>query len=239
MMEIDVKKVFDEAIAPWPEARWACCELDFSSWKKDYNYGLFVYAPYDELMTLRKYDEKKQFALRCRLFDRVHEIGRAVEKAAKAAGIPFLVPPGSRDHMSLPYMSTLSNKYLGVRSGVGWIGKNDLLITYEYGPRIWTFGAVFRADHMDVKKPVAKSECGDCDLCIRSCPYKNFTGNTWHDGVPREDLVNYHNCSMKRFLLGQRLHLDRKFMCARCLLACPHGQDRIREVAAQYEKEAK
>lgn len=43
----NVKGVFDQALAPFPGVRWACCPLDFSQWKGagKYNYALLVYAP--------------------------------------------------------------------------------------------------------------------------------------------------------------------------------------------------
>ncbi|WP_281696967.1 4Fe-4S double cluster binding domain-containing protein [Acidaminococcus massiliensis] len=234
----NVKEVFDRALAPFPGVKWACCPLDFSQWKESgkYNYALLVYAPYDEIMTIWKYKEPRQAAQKRRRSAAMKEVAAALEKAAKAAGIPFLIPPVTRDNMSPPYKMSLSSKEVGVRSGVGWIGRSDLLITYDYGPRIETVSAVFYADHMETRPPVTKNQCGDCSLCVKACPFHLITGKTWKEGTPREELLDYHNCSVQRDLLGRKMGLGRKFMCARCLLACPVGVENIQKLNASLER---
>lgn len=173
-----VKEVFDQALAPFPGVKWACCPLDFSQWKGSgkYNYALLVYAPYDEIMTIWKYQEPRQMAQKKRRSAAMKEVIAALEKATLEAGIPFLIPPVTRDNMSPPYKMSLSSKEVGVRAGVGWIDRNDLLITYEYGPRIETVSAVFQADHMETRPPVTRNQCGDCTLCVTACPFHLITG---------------------------------------------------------------
>ena len=116
----NVKEVFDRALAPFPGVKWACCPLDFSQWKESgkYNYALLVYAPYDEIMTIWKYKEPRQAAQKRRRSAAMKEVAAALEKAAKAAGIPFLIPPVTRDNMSPPYKMSLSSKEVGVRGGL-------------------------------------------------------------------------------------------------------------------------
>lgn len=78
-------------------------------------------------MTIWKYQEPRQMAQKKRRSAAMKEVIAALEKATREAGIPFLIPPVTRDNMSPPYKMSLSSKEVGVRAGVGWIGRNDLL----------------------------------------------------------------------------------------------------------------
>lgn len=243
-MSVDVKQVFDRALEPFIGVKWYCCPLDFSQMQyekpansdKPYNYALVVVVPYDELMTLEDYEEQRQWDLCLRMYAEVDQIRQALTAACVANNIPLKIPRHSIDHMTPPYMVILSNKYVGVKSGAGWIGKNDLLITKEYGPRVWMQSAVFYAEHMECQKPATQGHCGDCQICVQTCPCKNLSGKEWQDGTPREDLVDYHRCSVYRFNLAKSQKLDHKYTCARCLLSCPRGQENIAKVAAAIQQ---
>ncbi len=62
----------------------------------------------------------------------------------------------------------LSDRAVAERAGLGWVGKNTSLITKEFGS--WVYlgemltSAPFPPDH-----PI-EEECGDCTMCIDSCP---------------------------------------------------------------------
>lgn len=231
MTEEEIRKVFEGVLQKYPGAKYGVCPLDFSVYKdQGYNYGMIVYIPLDIVMTLEDYDEERQNNMQLRVFPMARRIGQELAQACREAGIAFHIPPIPVDHQSPPYVIPLSVKEVGVRAGVGWIGKNDLLITYEYGARICTVGAVFYAEHMTVGKPVVKSECGDCNLCVNACPYRNIYGNEWGEGVTRDDLVDYHKCSVVRYAIGEKKKMGRKVSCARCVLGCPVGIENVRKI---------
>ncbi len=231
MTEQEIRNVFDSVVSKYKGARWAVCKLDFSVYKDEgYNYAMIIYFPLDILMTLDDYDEERQNQMQMRVFPLAKKIGQDMGAACEKAGVKFHIPPIPVDHQTPPYIIPLSVKEVGVKAGVGWIGKNDLLITYEYGPRICTVGAVFYADWFTVNEPVTKSECGDCNLCVAGCPYRNIYGNDWEEGVSRDDLVDYHKCSVVRYAIGDRNKMGRKLSCARCVLACPVGIENVRNI---------
>lgn len=231
MMEKEIRAVFDHVASQFAGAKWVACKLDFSRYKDEgYNYGLLMYAPLDEIMTLDHYDEENQNRIQMRTFPRAAEMHKTLEKECMEAGIKLHVPPIGIDHQTPPYITPLSAKEVGVRGGAGWIGKSDLLVTFEYGTHIVTLGAVFYADAFTVGEPVTESRCGDCDLCVTACPYKNIYGKEWGPGVTRDDLVDYHKCSVVRYVGGEKKKLGRKITCARCVLACPVGLENVQAV---------
>lgn len=57
-------------------------------------------------------------------------------------------------------------------AGLGWIGKNNCLITEKYGSWV-SLGVIYTtANIINVRNKKIISKCGDCDMCIRSCPNK-------------------------------------------------------------------
>ncbi len=63
----------------------------------------------------------------------------------------------------------LSLKHAAVTCGMGVIGRNNLLLTPEFGPHQRLCAIVTEADLMpDVKQ--VPDLCKGCDLCIRACP---------------------------------------------------------------------
>lgn len=64
----------------------------------------------------------------------------------------------------------LMEKELAERAGLGWIGKNKLLITEEFGS--WVFlGEILVDFELNPDKP-AENKCRDCNICIAACPNK-------------------------------------------------------------------
>lgn len=231
MKEQEIRRVFDSVSSRYAGTKWVVCKLDFSQYRDEgYNYALLMYVPLDEIMDLDNYDEENQNQIQMRNFPLAREIKETLVEECQRAGIKLHIPPISVDHMTPPYITPLSVKEIGVKGGVGWIGKNDLLVTFEYGTHITTIGAVFYADEFTVGEPVTESRCGDCDLCVKACPYHNIYGNEWGPGVTRDDLVDYHKCSLVRFQIAEKTNLGRKVTCARCVLACPVGLENVEKV---------
>ncbi len=59
-------------------------------------------------------------------------------------------------------------KVWAVRAGIGWYGKNSLVLTKKYGSYVF-FGLILTTAEFPPDKPI-KDYCGDCNLCIENCP---------------------------------------------------------------------
>jgi epoxyqueuosine reductase len=135
-----------------------------------------------------------------------------------------------RGHRSLPIVAaeasdgkgataTVSHKMIAHIAGLGWIGKNCLLVTPEHGPRVRFISVLTRAPLLSVDDPIAQ-RCGDCAECVTICPVQAIKGRNFEPGEGREDRFDFGKCSRYFDELYTR---DRWGVCGLCLYACPYG----------------
>lgn len=62
----------------------------------------------------------------------------------------------------------LSDKAVAERAGVGFVGKNTLLITEEYGS--WVYLGEMITNIPFIPDQEAEDGCGDCRICMDACP---------------------------------------------------------------------
>ena len=62
----------------------------------------------------------------------------------------------------------LLEKAHAARAGLGWIGKNSLLLNEQFGSWL-VLGEIVTDLELEYDQPVA-DKCGDCQLCLESCP---------------------------------------------------------------------
>ena len=65
--------------------------------------------------------------------------------------------------------SLFSYKHAAVLAGLGAMGRNSLLITPEFGPRVRLACLITEAP-LAGARPLRKSLCVGCNACIRACP---------------------------------------------------------------------
>jgi epoxyqueuosine reductase len=58
---------------------------------------------------------------------------------------------------------------LGVRAGLGWIGKNSMLIHPKFGSHFF-LGEIISEFFLPPDPPFLDDPCGTCDRCLRACP---------------------------------------------------------------------
>jgi epoxyqueuosine reductase len=118
----------------------------------------------------------------------------------------------------------ISHKMVATRAGLGWIGKTDLLITKEFGPRVRLVTVLLKQDPGCNVKPVEKSKCGNCNICVLKCPANAATGLKWNVSVHRDEFFNAFKCREKcRELTKQKLNVEER-ICGLCISVCPIGR---------------
>lgn len=118
----------------------------------------------------------------------------------------------------------ISHKMAATRAGLGWIGKTDLLISKEFGPRVRLVTILLDQDPGCTARPIEKSRCGDCNICVIRCPAKAANGLIWDIATPRDKFFNAFKCREKcGELARQQLNVDER-ICGLCISACPIGK---------------
>lgn len=64
----------------------------------------------------------------------------------------------------------LLEKQLAVEAGLGWIGRQSLLVTPQYGTFVLLGEIVIDDDADAYDSPVAGVHCGECRRCVDACP---------------------------------------------------------------------
>ncbi|NBG87881.1 4Fe-4S double cluster binding domain-containing protein [Isachenkonia alkalipeptolytica] len=115
-----------------------------------------------------------------------------------------------------------SHKMSAGLAGLGWIGKNCLLITPEDGPRVrWT--TILTDAPIKPGKGLMSNQCGDCMDCVAVCPAKAITGNPFVIGESQEIRFDGEKC--EAYL--EKMESEGKLkVCGMCLYVCPYGKNR-------------
>jgi epoxyqueuosine reductase len=123
------------------------------------------------------------------------------------------------------YLRTLkvdiSHKMVATRAGLGWIGKSDLFISREFGPRLRLVSMLLNKDPGINTVPVDESECGKCNICVIKCPAKAISGKSWNINIKRSDFFDAFRCREKcNEFARDLLHVDAR-ICGLCIAVCP------------------
>ncbi len=101
--------------------------------------------------------------------------------------------------------SRLPHKTIARLGGLGYIGKNNLLITEEYGCAIAMCSVLTDAPIKPKPHIINEGQCGACFICRDICPGQAITGNEWSQSGGRESVVDVFKC-----------------ICAlKCMVNCP------------------
>ncbi len=158
------------------------------------------------------------------------EIATGVEAELRSNGIkalgiaPTLMSTDRGEAFDRTLSLDFSHKMTGTRAGLGWIGKSDLLITREFGPRVRLVSVLFDAPVEYCGEPVVKSECGSCDLCVQSCPAQALSGAVWDIDTTREVIFDAFKCREKCREFGEQRIGKGVRLCGICVSVCPVGK---------------
>lgn len=121
------------------------------------------------------------------------------------------------------WYGAISHKAVARLAGLGWIGKNLLLITPQYGSRV-RLATVLTNAPLDVDMPL-ENRCATCMLCRESCPAQAIKGiNTEDYYRDRNEALYFSRCADK--LAGEFASLPEISapICGICIRVCPFGR---------------
>jgi len=174
------------------------------------------YLPGDTRMSERLAEPEKAYVSRYALGRDYHKLIRKRLQHLAERIQEVIGPFGYRAFVdSAPVLE----KALAEQAGLGWIGKNTLLLNRKAGS--WFFlGELFVDLPLPVDEPHAGEHCGRCTACLDICPTAAFVGPRQLDA---RRCISYLTIELKgsipeelRPLIGNRV-----FGCDDCQIVCP------------------
>ena len=111
------------------------------------------------------------------------------------------------------YEGEYSHKKGAVLSGLGYVGKSGLFISEKHGSML-RLGTVFTDLDLKAENNILKNKCGDCNICITSCPAMALS----EAGVDRKSCSDYMKKAFQK--------IGRGSVCGICIKNCPHNKIR-------------
>jgi len=116
----------------------------------------------------------------------------------------------------------LAERSLAARAGLGFIGKNRMLINPALGPQIF-LGEIITTLKLSTDNPITDN-CSNCDKCITACPTHALTPDGQFDA---NRCINYLTIEYKGRIPPElaKKTSDRIFGCNECIIACPYQKN--------------
>ena len=140
------------------------------------------------------------------------------------AGVEFRKSKGYNVITGMLNEKPIPNKTVATLAGIGWVGKNNIVVTKEFGSAI-RLASILTDAPLEADQPITESQCGACDLCVRNCPAKALTGKLWEPGLAFGELHSVDAC---RGFAQKRRETDPYYanigMCGKCYAVCTYTQ---------------
>jgi epoxyqueuosine reductase len=133
--------------------------------------------------------------------------------------------------------NSLPERYIAFLSGLGFIGKNNMLITEKYGSYVFLGEIITDLDLLTLeekentfKDKVNKidkfAECSNCELCIKSCPTKSLKQKDKNKTALNNPNLCLSYITQKKNIEDRWFSLigGRIWGCDDCQDVCPYNQ---------------
>jgi epoxyqueuosine reductase len=161
------------------------------------------------------------------------ELAFRTAKRLGTDGFYALPIPASQVTDKKNWYAAISHKAVARMAGLGWQGKNLLLVTRQYGSAVRLITVLTDAP-LAVDGPV-KNRCGKCTRCQEACPAGAIKGVGTKDHYPdRGDALFFDKCVAqlkKHAVMLETYPLEdstetpaptyHKLICGLCIKACP------------------
>lgn len=119
--------------------------------------------------------------------------------------------------------NSLPERLIAQQCGVGFVGKNNTLITEKYGSYIF-LGEIITDLIIEYDEPL-EQKCGECNICLKACPT---------DAIKKGEHGIDNNSNLCLSYLSQRKSIEnewfskfkgRIFGCDTCQRVCPYNKN--------------
>lgn len=121
--------------------------------------------------------------------------------------------------------NTLPERYIAYLAGIGFIGRNNMIITEKYGSYVF-LGEIITdlefdcQDRRHFEEIVQYAECGDCRICYGVCPSKSINAGKITPNICLSYLTQKKEITDKEISLLK----GNVFGCDFCQLKCPYNE---------------
>lgn len=121
--------------------------------------------------------------------------------------------------------NALPERYLAYLAGNGFIGRNNMLITKEYGSYVF-LGEIITdlelacEEQRNFEEISEYKECGDCQRCYHQCPSKSINGARINPNICLSYITQKKAVTDKEIALLK----GNVFGCDFCQLLCPYNE---------------
>jgi len=142
------------------------------------------------------------------------QLTRRVVRWIERSGFSALAIPASQITDWENQTAHVSHRQIGQLAGIGWLGRNNLLVHPRFGSR-------FRLSTVLTDMPLRSGRsrdngCGACRACVAVCPAKAI-----HETAADFD----HRACFDILKEFQKRHMIQQYICGICVKACSGGKN--------------
>ena len=154
-----------------------------------YSVGISVAVPVPKniCIQLKNKPTKEYYDMYYELNSRLNEIVKSGEDFLLNRGYKAYAQTTDKVKSNAEKKTPVPHKTVACKAGIGWIGKNCLLVTKEYGSAV-RLSSLLTDAPLKWSSAVTKSLCGSCMVCVKSCPAQALKGELWQAGMDRDKL---------------------------------------------------
>jgi len=217
MLEREIRNI----LSGHPEILYGFTDISYCSYAESYASALVMAVPYGEQLSPSVYTEERFEQGIQSAKGSLEAVLAEIEELLRCSGTKYWIPPVAQENET-ELRALFSFKTAAARAGIGWFGKNDVIITEEYGPRV-RLSAVLIDAVFEYGLPITAGRCPeDCTKCVDICPCKALKNRQWAEGMDRSEIIDYRKCNKMRSAFIPKL--GRKNACGLCMAACPFGR---------------
>lgn len=133
--------------------------------------------------------------------------------------------------------SPVMEKALAVQAGLGWFGKNTLLIHRKFGTFILLAGLLTTLDLEEKVLETHLPKCGSCTKCLDACPTQAFVSPYLLNAT---QCLSYHLIESKETIPEEirRKNPGYVFGCDVCQDVCPHNVRKLPSARLEFAPES-
>lgn len=110
----------------------------------------------------------------------------------------------------------LSHREIAGLAGLGWVGRNNLLITPEFGSQVRLVTVLTDMELPAQSGAHAGGDCGTCRACVKMCPVEAI------DDDPAEFNLDKCAAQLRRFAKSEKINT---MICGLCIKVCSGRKD--------------